>query len=100
MFSIGDFARHGQVPVRMLRLAERVDPAVRVGAAARLDADDSARSRLVTGPASPLPTTHSVSAPRTAATGVMTAAVPQAKTSVISPDSQPARHSSTEILPS
>jgi hypothetical protein len=38
--------------------------------------------------------------PLTVPTGVTTAAVPHANTSVISPDAHPARHSSTEILPS
>ena len=36
----------------------------------------------------------------TSPTGVMTAAVPQANTSVISPLAQPSRHSSTLIRPS
>ena len=55
---------------------------------------------LVTGPAVPSPIVHSPLLLRTVPIGVMTAAVPQANTSVISPEAQPARHSSTEILPS
>jgi hypothetical protein len=43
--------------------------------------------------------THSMPAPLTVPTGVITAAVPQAKTSVIWPDPQPARHCSIEIRP-
>ena len=58
----------------------------------------SSRSRIVTGPGSPSPTVHSRSAPLTRPTGVMTAAVPQANTSVISPEALPSRHSSMLIL--
>ena len=60
----------------------------------------SSRSRMVTGPGEPSPTVQPPSEPLTVPTGVMTAAVPHANTSVISPDAQPARHSSTEIRPS
>ena len=54
----------------------------------------------VTGPGVPSPTVQARSAPLTEPTGVTTAAVPQAKTSVSSPDSQPACHSSIEMRPS
>ena len=57
------------------------------------------RSRAVTGPVPPSPTVQSWLLERTEPTGVMTAAVPQAKTSVISPLALPSRHSSVEIRP-
>ena len=56
---------------------------------------------MVIGPGSPSPTVHdSLVALFTAPTGVITAAVPQANTSVIAPEALPSRHSSVEILPS
>ena len=55
---------------------------------------------MVTGPGEPSPTVQPPSFPLIVPTGVITAAVPHANTSEISPDAQPARHSSTEILPS
>ena len=55
---------------------------------------------MVTGPGLPSPTVHSPDGPFTRPTGVITAAVPHANTSVSSPDSQPARHSVTEMAAS
>src|SRR5262249_10105614 len=60
----------------------------------------SSRSIAVTGPAAPSATAQSPPALRAAPIGVMTAAVPQAKTSVISPAAQPSLQSSAEIRPS
>src|ERR671922_299944 len=48
----------------------------------------SSRSAVVTGPALPSAISQSPEALRTRPTGVMTAAVPQANTSVSSPDAQ------------
>src|SRR5207244_12305763 len=72
----------------------------RSGAAPRWMSTSSLRNRMLTSPGSPSPTVHDPRADLTAATGVMTAAVPHAKTSVREPSSQPARHSSTLIRPS
>src|SRR5262245_24086890 len=58
------------------------------------------RSRIVAGPEPPSPTVHSAPTFLTDPTGVMTAAVPQAKTSLIEPSALPACHSSTLIRPS
>jgi len=60
----------------------------------------AARRRVVTSPGSPSATVHECSALLTVPTGVMTAAVPQAKTSVISPEALPSRQSSMLIRPS
>jgi hypothetical protein len=81
-------------------LADLVDPAVRVGAVAVLDAHDSSRSLSVTGPGVPSPMTDPPLADLNVPTGVITAAVPQAKTSVSSPAAQLACHASAAILPS
>jgi hypothetical protein len=56
------------------------------------------RRAMVTSPGSPSATVNSPSPYLTTETGVMTAAVPQANTSVISPAATPLRHSSTSIL--
>ena len=55
---------------------------------------------MVTGPGPPSPTVQECAALFTVPTGVMTAAVPQAKTSVISPEALPSRQSSMLIRPS
>jgi hypothetical protein len=55
---------------------------------------------MVISPGVPSPTVHECSALFTVPTGVMTAAVPQAKTSVSSPEALPSRQSSVEIRPS
>ena len=55
---------------------------------------------MVTGPGVPSPITHSPLALLTLPTGVITAAVPQANTSVSSPEAHSSRHWSAEILPS
>ena len=60
----------------------------------------AARSCAVIGPVEPSPTVHDACALFTEPTGVITAAVPHANTSVIAPDSLPACHSSVETLPS
>src|SRR6266508_2078226 len=70
------------------------------GAAPRWMSTRAWRSRMLTSPGAPSPTDHDPRADFTAPTGVTTAAVPHAKTSVSDPSSQPWRHSSTLILPS
>ncbi len=55
---------------------------------------------MVIGPGFPSPVTHVPCALFAAPTGETTAAVPQAKISVISPDATPSRQSSVEIIPS
>src|SRR5579863_520936 len=57
-------------------------------------------SRLVTSPGAPSPTTQPPEAPSTAPTGVITAAVPQANTSVSAPEAQSSRQADTEMRPS
>src|SRR5579864_1708428 len=57
----------------------------------------SSRSRMLTWPGLPSPTVQTPADPLIDPTGVMTAAVPQANTSVISPDPQPERQSATQI---
>src|SRR6266567_7145823 len=60
----------------------------------------SDRRRIVTGPGSPDPIVQPPDVPSTEPTGVITAAVPQANTSVSEPEAHASRHSWTEILPS
>ena len=57
----------------------------------------SSRSRMLTAPGVPSPTVQPPAGPLTAPTGVMTAAVPHAKTSVSSPEAAAFSHSSVEI---
>ncbi len=79
---------------------QSMQPLVAIRASARFGYPaEPARSRMVTGPAPPSPTRQDPSRDFTVPTGVTTAAVPQANTSVISPEAQPARHSSTLIDP-
>src|SRR5258708_37234066 len=56
-------------------------------------------SRWVTAPGVPSPIVQPPDVPSTAPTGVITAAVPQAKTSVSSPAAQPSRQAVTETRP-
>lgn len=58
------------------------------------------RSFIVTWPGVPSPWTHSPPSDLTVPTGVMTAAVPQAKTSVRVPFAVSSRHWSMETRPS
>lgn len=60
-------------------------------------ASSFSRSFMVISPAPPSPTFHSPRADLTSPTGVITAAVPQAKTSLIEPSALLARHSSVVI---
>ncbi len=58
------------------------------------------RNCIEIGPGWPSPIVHSALALFTDPTGVITAAVPHAKTSVSAPEELPSCHSSVEILPS
>src|SRR5712692_9940368 len=70
------------------------------GTAPRWMSTRASRSRMETAPGFPSPTSHEARADFTAPTGVMTAAVPQAKTSLRDPSAQPALHCSTLTRPS
>lgn len=74
-----------------------MQPAVGVGGLAALDGEQRLAQLRVIGPGSPAPTVQSARADLTEPTGVMTAAVPQAKTSVRVPSALPCFHSSVEI---
>ena len=54
---------------------------------------------MVTSPGLPSPTVHAPCVDLTAPTGVITAAVPHAKTSVSEPSAQPSRHCSVLSFP-
>jgi len=70
------------------------------GAAPRWMSTRVWRRRMLTAPGFVSPTGHEPLADFTAPTGVITAAVPHAKTSVSEPSAPPARHWSTLIRPS
>jgi hypothetical protein len=70
------------------------------GAAPRWISTSADLSRMVIAPGLPSPTVHEPRADFAAPTGVITAAVPQAKTSVSEPSAQPACHCSTLMRPS
>jgi hypothetical protein len=67
---------------------------VRVRGRPALDVGEQRAQLQADGPGSPSPITHLAAACLTRPIGVITAAVPQPKTSVIRPSAAPSRHSS------